>query len=120
MEEDPTYESHLDLRLRPCIVSDCANMGMTRLRWGQLHRSWQRSWVTVIEIIPIYQASNLVKGSGSKEKGPSKGPPKLGEGASELDRGVGLRVADSYTGNNREDDFTPLETFRGFPSAFGM
>nr|GEV75157.1 hypothetical protein [Tanacetum cinerariifolium] len=25
-------------------------------------------------------------------------------------KGVGLRVADSYTGNHREDDFTPLET----------
>ncbi|GKA72827.1 hypothetical protein Tco_0779043 [Tanacetum coccineum] len=28
----------------------------------------------------------------------------------------GLRVADSHTGNHREDDFTPLETIRRFPS----
>nr|GEV68315.1 hypothetical protein [Tanacetum cinerariifolium] len=27
-------------------------------------------------------------------------------------KGVGLRVADSYTGNHPEDDFTPLETIR--------
>ncbi|GJS38722.1 hypothetical protein Tco_0563765 [Tanacetum coccineum] len=27
-------------------------------------------------------------------------------------KGVGLRVADSHTGNHGEDDFTPLETFR--------
>ncbi|GKD55284.1 hypothetical protein Tco_1288671 [Tanacetum coccineum] len=33
-------------------------------------------------------------------------------------KGVGLRVVDSHTGNHREDDFTPLETFRGFLSAF--
>ncbi|GKA63537.1 hypothetical protein Tco_0763143 [Tanacetum coccineum] len=35
-------------------------------------------------------------------------------------KGVGLRVADSHTGNHREDDFTPPETFKGFPSAFRM
>ncbi|GKC37532.1 retrovirus-related pol polyprotein from transposon TNT 1-94 [Tanacetum coccineum] len=35
-------------------------------------------------------------------------------------KGVGLRVADSHTGNHREDDLTPLKTFGGFPSAFGM
>ncbi|GKD49551.1 hypothetical protein Tco_1278527 [Tanacetum coccineum] len=35
-------------------------------------------------------------------------------------KGVGLRVADSHTGNHPEDDFTPPETFEGFPSAFGM
>ncbi|GKA64493.1 hypothetical protein Tco_0764200 [Tanacetum coccineum] len=35
-------------------------------------------------------------------------------------KGVGLRVVDSNTGNHREDDFTPPETFKGFPSAFGM
>ncbi|GKA67335.1 hypothetical protein Tco_0767143 [Tanacetum coccineum] len=29
-----------------------------------------------------------------------------------LAKGVGLRVADSYTGNNPEDDFTPLKTIR--------
>ncbi|GKE66177.1 hypothetical protein Tco_1520338 [Tanacetum coccineum] len=28
----------------------------------------------------------------------------------------GLRVADSYTGNHREDDFTPLETIKRFSS----
>ncbi|GJS81019.1 hypothetical protein Tco_0747560 [Tanacetum coccineum] len=27
-------------------------------------------------------------------------------------KGVGLRVADSHTGNHPEDDFTPLETIR--------
>ncbi|GKC77771.1 hypothetical protein Tco_1128545, partial [Tanacetum coccineum] len=27
-------------------------------------------------------------------------------------KGVGLRVADFHTSNHREDDFTPLETFR--------
>ncbi|GKA55991.1 hypothetical protein Tco_0755063 [Tanacetum coccineum] len=31
-------------------------------------------------------------------------------------KGVGLRVADSHTGNHREDDFTPLETIRRFSS----
>ncbi|GKG12486.1 hypothetical protein Tco_0346723, partial [Tanacetum coccineum] len=31
-------------------------------------------------------------------------------------KGVGLRVADSYTGNHREDNFTPLETIRRFSS----
>ncbi|GJX10583.1 hypothetical protein Tco_0200442 [Tanacetum coccineum] len=35
-------------------------------------------------------------------------------------KGVGLRVADSHTGNHLKDDFTPLETFGGFSSAFGM
>ncbi|GKE72299.1 hypothetical protein Tco_1534340 [Tanacetum coccineum] len=35
-------------------------------------------------------------------------------------KGVGFRVADSHTGNHPEDDFTPPETFEGFPSAFGM
>ncbi|GKE01378.1 hypothetical protein Tco_1389361, partial [Tanacetum coccineum] len=35
-------------------------------------------------------------------------------------KGVGLRVADSHTGNHRKDDFTPPETFEGFPSAFRM
>ncbi|GJU92148.1 hypothetical protein Tco_1304571 [Tanacetum coccineum] len=35
-------------------------------------------------------------------------------------KGVGLRVADSHTGNHPEDDFTPPKTFEGFPSAFGM
>ncbi|GJS93463.1 hypothetical protein Tco_0800431 [Tanacetum coccineum] len=54
----------------------------------QLQRSWQRSWVAVIEIMPIDQASNLVEGSGSEEKGPSKGLSKLGEGASKLKRRV--------------------------------
>ncbi|GJX77004.1 hypothetical protein Tco_0323815 [Tanacetum coccineum] len=49
----------------------------------QLQRSWQRSWVAVIEIMPIDQASNLVEGLGSEEKG----PPKLGEGSSELNKG---------------------------------
>ncbi|GJV08974.1 hypothetical protein Tco_1346630 [Tanacetum coccineum] len=29
-------------------------------------------------------------------------------------KGVGLRVADSHTGNHREDDFTPPETIRRF------
>ncbi|GJZ86726.1 hypothetical protein Tco_0658336 [Tanacetum coccineum] len=29
---------------------------------------------------------------------------------------VGLRVADSHTGNHREDDFTPLKTIRRFSS----
>ncbi|GKF06711.1 hypothetical protein Tco_0037379, partial [Tanacetum coccineum] len=27
-------------------------------------------------------------------------------------KGVGLSIADSYSGNHREDDFTPLETIR--------
>ncbi|GKC26691.1 hypothetical protein Tco_1033985, partial [Tanacetum coccineum] len=31
-------------------------------------------------------------------------------------KGVGLRVADSYTGNHRKDDFIPLETIRRFSS----
>ncbi|GKE46706.1 hypothetical protein Tco_1477964 [Tanacetum coccineum] len=35
-------------------------------------------------------------------------------------KGTGLRVVDSHTGNHRGDDFTPLETFRGFSCAFGM
>ncbi|GKC94273.1 hypothetical protein Tco_1159715 [Tanacetum coccineum] len=33
-------------------------------------------------------------------------------------KGVGLRVADSHTGNHRKDDFMPLETFGGFPKAY--
>ncbi|GKB90963.1 hypothetical protein Tco_0963235, partial [Tanacetum coccineum] len=33
--------------------------------------------------------------------------------------GVGLRVADSCTGNHFEDDFTPLETIRRLYSVFG-
>nr|GEV57143.1 hypothetical protein [Tanacetum cinerariifolium] len=32
---------------------------------------------------------------------------------------MGLRVADSYTGNRHEDDFTPLETIRSFLFIFG-
>ncbi|GJX59046.1 hypothetical protein Tco_0290436 [Tanacetum coccineum] len=35
-------------------------------------------------------------------------------------KGVGLRVADSHTSNHRKDGFTPLETFGGFPIAFGV
>ncbi|GJS38580.1 hypothetical protein Tco_0563623 [Tanacetum coccineum] len=34
-------------------------------------------------------------------------------------KGVGLRVADSRTGNHPEDDFTPLETIRRLYSVFG-
>ncbi|GKC63353.1 hypothetical protein Tco_1095951, partial [Tanacetum coccineum] len=34
-------------------------------------------------------------------------------------KGVGLRVADSHTGNHREDGFTPLETIRRFLCIFG-
>ncbi|GJY01268.1 hypothetical protein Tco_0359420 [Tanacetum coccineum] len=34
-------------------------------------------------------------------------------------KGVGLRVADSHTGNHPEDDFTPLETIRRLYSVFG-
>ncbi|GJY86176.1 hypothetical protein Tco_0500202 [Tanacetum coccineum] len=33
-------------------------------------------------------------------------------------KGVGLCVADSHTGNHREDDFTPPETFEGFSKCF--
>ncbi|GJU85650.1 hypothetical protein Tco_1293196 [Tanacetum coccineum] len=60
-----------------------------------MKRSWQRSWVAVIEIMPIdqvkavtFRLSNLKNVSGSEEKGPSKGLSKLGEGASELRRRV--------------------------------
>ncbi|GJT52802.1 hypothetical protein Tco_0978959 [Tanacetum coccineum] len=35
-------------------------------------------------------------------------------------KGAELRVADSHTSNHNEDDFTPSETFKDFPSAFGM
>ncbi|GKB38003.1 hypothetical protein Tco_0882945 [Tanacetum coccineum] len=34
-------------------------------------------------------------------------------------KGVGLRMADSHTGNHRKDDFTPLETIRSFLSIIG-
>ncbi|GJX57539.1 hypothetical protein Tco_0287436 [Tanacetum coccineum] len=34
-------------------------------------------------------------------------------------KGVGLRVANSYTGNHQEDDFTPLETIRRFLGVVG-
>nr|GEY49362.1 UBN2 domain-containing protein [Tanacetum cinerariifolium] len=34
-------------------------------------------------------------------------------------KGVGLCVADSYTGNHLKDDFTPLETIRRLCSVFG-
>ncbi|GJW08493.1 hypothetical protein Tco_1570916 [Tanacetum coccineum] len=34
-------------------------------------------------------------------------------------KGVGLRVADTHTGNHCEDDFTPLETIRRFLGIFG-
>ncbi|GJX40764.1 RNA-directed DNA polymerase, eukaryota, reverse transcriptase zinc-binding domain protein [Tanacetum coccineum] len=34
-------------------------------------------------------------------------------------KGVVLRVADSHTGNHREDDFTPLETIRRFLGIIG-
>ncbi|GJT21618.1 hypothetical protein Tco_0891555 [Tanacetum coccineum] len=34
-------------------------------------------------------------------------------------KGVGLRLADSHTGNHPEDDFTPLETIRRLCSVFG-
>ncbi|GJV13640.1 hypothetical protein Tco_1355181 [Tanacetum coccineum] len=34
-------------------------------------------------------------------------------------KGVGLRVADSHTGNHREDGFTPLETIRMFLGIIG-
>ncbi|GJX94456.1 hypothetical protein Tco_0349042 [Tanacetum coccineum] len=32
-------------------------------------------------------------------------------------KGVGLRVADSYTCNHRKDDFTPLATFQRYPTS---
>ncbi|GJV37512.1 reverse transcriptase domain-containing protein [Tanacetum coccineum] len=35
-------------------------------------------------------------------------------------KGVRLRVADSHTGNHREDDFTPLETIQRFLSVMGV
>ncbi|GKE60051.1 hypothetical protein Tco_1510418 [Tanacetum coccineum] len=35
-------------------------------------------------------------------------------------KAVGLRAVNSHTGKHREDDFMPPETFKGFPSAFGM
>ncbi|GJS62491.1 hypothetical protein Tco_0657275 [Tanacetum coccineum] len=35
-------------------------------------------------------------------------------------KGVGLRVADSYTGNHHEKDFTPLETIQRFLSVMGV
>ncbi|GKB31168.1 hypothetical protein Tco_0870569 [Tanacetum coccineum] len=41
--------------------------------------------------------------------------PSFSEGSTT--RVVGLRVANSYTGNHREDDFTPLETIRRFLGA---
>ncbi|GJV89539.1 hypothetical protein Tco_1533477 [Tanacetum coccineum] len=71
---------------------------------------------------------------GSEEEGPSMRPSnsrgRAFEEASELRRrvhrtkaydssfrrdmkGVGLRVADSHTGNHLKDDFMPLETFGG-------
>ncbi|GJS14869.1 hypothetical protein Tco_0409341, partial [Tanacetum coccineum] len=34
-------------------------------------------------------------------------------------KGIGLRVADSHTGNHLKDDFTPLETIRRVYSVFG-
>ncbi|GJX35431.1 hypothetical protein Tco_0246988, partial [Tanacetum coccineum] len=34
-------------------------------------------------------------------------------------KGAGLHVADSYTSNHPEDDFTPLETIRRLCSVFG-
>ncbi|GJT29433.1 hypothetical protein Tco_0909708 [Tanacetum coccineum] len=34
-------------------------------------------------------------------------------------KGMGLRVADSHTGNHREDGFTPLETIRRFLGLIG-
>ncbi|GJY65627.1 hypothetical protein Tco_0467865 [Tanacetum coccineum] len=34
-------------------------------------------------------------------------------------KGVGLRMADSHTGNHREDGFTPLETIRMFLGIIG-
>ncbi|GKC26532.1 hypothetical protein Tco_1033826, partial [Tanacetum coccineum] len=33
-------------------------------------------------------------------------------------KGIRLRVANSHIGNHLEDDFTPLETFEGFPCAY--
>ncbi|GKA35911.1 hypothetical protein Tco_0722402 [Tanacetum coccineum] len=35
-------------------------------------------------------------------------------------KGVGLRVADSHTGNHHENDFTPLETIQRFLSVIGV
>ncbi|GKE60045.1 hypothetical protein Tco_1510412, partial [Tanacetum coccineum] len=36
-----------------------------------------------------------------------------------IEREIGLRVADSHTGNHPEDDFTPLETIRRSNSTIG-
>nr|GEU30692.1 hypothetical protein [Tanacetum cinerariifolium] len=44
----------------------------------------------------------------------------ISEAGGHTPKGVGLCVADSHTGNHRDDDFTPSKTFEGFPSAFGM
>nr|GEY17947.1 hypothetical protein [Tanacetum cinerariifolium] len=55
---------------------------------------------------------------GFEEKGVSAEKVAFTEKGVSMEKGVGLRVADSLTGNHREDGFTPLETFRGFPSAF--
>ncbi|GJR83129.1 retrovirus-related pol polyprotein from transposon TNT 1-94 [Tanacetum coccineum] len=124
-------------------------MVIEEIIWRQLWRSWQRSWVAVIEIMPIDQVflgnSERQNGPLGSEEGPSTGPSTRpstgpstrpstgpstgpatglrGEGGllqtqqsfseGHTPKGVGLRMEDSHTGNHREDDFTPLETFGG-------
>ncbi|GJS06349.1 hypothetical protein Tco_0363145 [Tanacetum coccineum] len=71
------------------ILSDCANMGTTRLRRD-------RSVLVMVAGLPRTVYHDLYLG---------------GKALAEKEN-VGLRVADSHTGNHPEDDFTPLETIR--------
>ncbi|GKF79046.1 hypothetical protein Tco_0234614, partial [Tanacetum coccineum] len=54
-----------------------------------LQRSWQRSWVAVIEIMPIDQKVQAPRRKGIRRglRNWEKGPPNSGEGSSKLDRG---------------------------------
>ncbi|GJY18177.1 hypothetical protein Tco_0389668 [Tanacetum coccineum] len=61
-----------------------------------------------IDGMGFYEEGQRLRGGRPKASGEGQGFFK-----GHTPKGIGLRVADSHTGNHREDDFTPPETFGG-------
>ncbi|GJZ50444.1 hypothetical protein Tco_0604634 [Tanacetum coccineum] len=68
-----------------CEGCHTAKKAATLLR--RLQRNLTEVWKAVAEVM-----AEIIEGSGSEEKGPLKGPPKLGEGSSKLDKGRRRRL----------------------------
>ncbi|GJY53437.1 hypothetical protein Tco_0445101 [Tanacetum coccineum] len=89
---------------------DCANMGTTRLRWG----SKSLRGITRLVYHDLYLGGKTLVERENVGFDLTKSDlcPSLIKDL--IEKGVGLRVANSQTGNHREDDFTPLETIQRF------